>query len=186
MFVKMIPPVRPLHTVGIWDLVTGPSVGHHGQSFNVTAAWYQLYTTMAYWQSVWGMIASSQTWNYLSTIVLGTIYWPFFCKNPSQLQGTHTAETLAGGFLVIWSKAHIFLGGTSFRNGSLLFNLQYLGQIFIKSNNQGQFRNPQDELISKLSLLARFDKDLAEILEVEEKASISEWYRFFLSSGVFS
>ena len=63
---------------------------------------------------------------------------------------------------------------TSFRNGSLLFNLQYLGQIFIKSNNQGQFRNPQDELISKLSLLARFDKDLAEILEVEEKASISE------------
>ena len=68
---------------------------------------------------------------------------------------------------------------TSFRNGSLLFNLQYLGQIFIKSNNQGQFRNPQDELISKLSLLARFDKDLAEILEVEEKASISEWCRFF-------
>ena len=94
----------------------------------------------------------------MSTIVLGTIYWPFFCKNPSQLQGTHTAETLAGGFLVIWSKAHIFWGGTSFRNGSLLFNLQYLGQIFIKSNNQGQFWNPQEELISKLSLLARFDK----------------------------
>ena len=67
----------------------------------------------------------------------------------------------------------------SFRNGSLLFNLQYLGQIFIKSNNQGQFRNPQDELISKLSLLARFDKDLAEILEVEEKASISKSYHFF-------
>ena len=43
-----------------------------------------------------------------------------------------------------------------------------------KKTNQGQFRNPQDELISKLSLLARFDKDLAEILEVKEKASISE------------
>ena len=52
--------------------------------------------------------------------------------------------------------------------------LNFFCQIFIKSNNQGQFRNPQDELISKLSLLARFDKDLAEILEVEEKASISE------------
>ena len=38
--------------------------------------------------------------------------------------------------------------------------------------------------IPKLPLVVRFDKDLAEILEVEEKASISESYRFFLSSGV--
>ena len=24
-----------------------------------------------------------QTWHYLSIIVLGTIYWPFFSKNPN-------------------------------------------------------------------------------------------------------
>ena len=66
------------------------------------------------------------------------------------------------------------------QDGSLLFNCQYLCQFLIKSSNQGQFRNPQDELIPKLSLLARFDKDLAEILEVEEKASISESNRFFV------
>ena len=37
-------------------------------------------------------------------------------------------------------------------------------------NNQGWFGNPQDELISKLSLIARFDQELAEILGIEEKA----------------
>ena len=63
---------------------------------------------------------------------------------------------------------------SSFRNGSLLFNLQYLGQIFIKSSKQGQFRNQLVLRIPKLPLVVRFDKDLAEILEVEEKASISE------------
>ena len=63
---------------------------------------------------------------------------------------------------------------TSFRNGSPLFNLQYLGQIFIKSSKQGQFRNQLVLRIPKLPLVVRFDKDLAEILEVEEKASISE------------
>ena len=35
-------------------------------------------------------------------------------------------------------------------------------------------------------MVVRFDKDLAEILEVEEKASISESYRFFWSSGVLA
>ena len=66
-----------------------------------------------------------------------------------------------------------------FRNGSLLFNPQYLCQFLIKSNNLDQFRNPQDELISKLSLLVRFDQELAEILRVKEKASISKSTRFF-------
>ena len=33
--------------------------------------------------------------------------------------------------------------------------------------------------IPKLPLVVGFDKDLAEILEVEDKASISESYRFF-------
>ena len=47
------------------------------------------------------------------------------------------------------------------------------------SNNQGWFRNPQDELILKMSLLVRFDQELAEILRVKEKASISKSSRFF-------
>ena len=72
---------------------------------------------------------------------------------------------------------------TSFRNGSLLFNLQYLGQIFIKSSKQGQFRNQLVLRIPKLPLVVRFEKDLAEILEVEEKASISKLYRFFVVGG---
>ena len=74
----------------------------------------------------------------------------------------------------------------SFRNGSLLFNLQYLGQIFIKSNNQGQFRNPQDELISKLVLVVRFDQELLEIFRVKEKASISKWYHFYWTRVYFN
>ena len=48
------------------------------------------------------------------------------------------------------------------------------------SNNQGWFRNPQDELISKLSLIVRFDQELAEIFGVKEKASISKSTRFFV------
>ena len=58
--------------------------------------------------------------------------------------------------------------------GSLLFNPQYLRKVFIKSNNQGQFRNQLIFRIPKLSLVVRFDKDLAEILMVKEKASISK------------
>ena len=58
--------------------------------------------------------------------------------------------------------------------GRLLFNPQYLRQFFIKTNNQGQFRNQLIFRIPKLSLVVRFDKDLAEILRVKEKASISK------------
>ena len=35
------------------------------------------------------------------------------------------------------------------------------------SFNQGQFWNPQNKLIPKLTLVARFDQELAEILKVE-------------------
>ena len=63
--------------------------------------------------------------------------------------------------------------------GRLLFSPQYLRQFFIKSNNQGQFQNQLIFRIPKLSLVVRFDKDLAEILRVKEKASISKWYHFY-------
>ena len=56
-----------------------------------------------------------------------------------------------------------------FRNGSLLFYLQYLCQFY-------QFWNPQDELIPKLTLVVRFDQELTELLTVKEKASISKCY----------
>ena len=42
---------------------------------------------------------------------IGNNILALFLQKSSQLQGTHTAETLAGDFLVIWSKAHIFWGG---------------------------------------------------------------------------
>ena len=42
------------------------------------------------------------------------------------------------------------------------------------SFNQGQFWNPQNKLIPKLTLVARFDQELAEILRVKEKVSISK------------
>ena len=44
----------------------------------------------------------------------------------------------------------------------------------IKSNNQDQFRNPQDELIPKLTLVVGFGQELAELLTVKEKALISK------------
>ena len=66
-----------------------------------------------------------------------------------------------------------------FENGSLLFDCQYLQHFFIKSNNQGQFRNPQEKLILKLSLVVRFDQELMEILTVKEKISVFELTTFF-------
>ena len=42
-----------------------------------------------------------------------------------------------------------------------------------------QYWNPQDELILKLSLHARFEQELAEILRVKEMALISKSPRFF-------
>ena len=45
---------------------------------------------------------------------------------------------------------------------SIVFNLEYLSQNFIKFNIQGVFWNPQDEQISKLILVIKFDQDLME------------------------
>jgi len=45
---------------------------------------------------------------------------------------------------------------------SIVFNLKYLSQNFIKFNIQGVFWNPQDEQISKLTLVIKFDQDLME------------------------
>ena len=44
----------------------------------------------------------------------------------------------------------------------VVFNLQYLSQIFIKFNNQGVFWNPQDVQIPKLSLKFKIDQDFME------------------------
>ena len=55
---------------------------------------------------------------------------------------------------------------------------QYLCHFFIKCNNQGQFWNPQEKLILKLSLVVGFDEELMEILTVKEKASIFELTTF--------
>ena len=41
---------------------------------------------------------------------------------------------------------------------------QYLSFYLAKIENQGQFWNPQDEQISKLTLLFEFGEDLMEIL----------------------
>ena len=73
-----------------------------------------------------------------------------------------------------------------FVNGSLLFDCKYLHHFFIKCNNQGQFWNPQEKPILKLSLVVRFDKEMTEILTVKDKR---EGFRlridhFFISSGV--
>ena len=43
-----------------------------------------------------------------------------------------------------------------------MLNLKYLSQNFIKFNIQGVFWNPQDEQISKLILVIKFDQDLME------------------------
>ena len=54
------------------------------------------------------------------------------------------------------------------------FNPLHLCNIFIKCGKQEQFRNPQDEQITKLSLVVRFDIELVEISRVKEKTSIFE------------
>ena len=61
----------------------------------------------------------------------------------------------------------------------LLFACQYLRQFLIKSFNQGQFWNPQNKLIPKLTLVARFDQELAEILTFKEKVSFFELTKVF-------
>ena len=44
------------------------------------------------------------------------------------------------------------------------FKLKYLSFYLAKIENQGQFWNPQDQQISKLTLLFEFGEDLMEIL----------------------
>ena len=48
---------------------------------------------------------------------------------------------------------------------------QYLSFYLAKIENQGQFWNPQDEQISKLTLLFEFGEDLMEILTKNESPS---------------
>ena len=45
---------------------------------------------------------------------------------------------------------------------SIVFNLKYLSQNFIKFKDQGQFWNPHDEQIPKLSLGVQFDQEIME------------------------
>ena len=47
---------------------------------------------------------------------------------------------------------------------NFVFDLHQLMQILVKFNFQGQFQNPQDEQIPKLSLVLIIDKDLQELL----------------------
>ena len=56
------------------------------------------------------------------------------------------------------------------QKSSLVFNLEYLSQFFIKFNDQGQFRNLLVMRIPKLTLNFRFDAVLTEIFKVENKA----------------
>ena len=59
---------------------------------------------------------------------------------------------------------------------SIVFNLKYLSQNFIKFNIQGVFWNPQDEQISKLTFLFEFGEDLMEIL------TKNKLYSFFVDT----
>ena len=56
----------------------------------------------------------------------------------------------------------LFLGLENFAMDWLKLDLQYLSQIFIKFNNQGVFRNPQDMQIPKLSLKFKIVQDFME------------------------
>ena len=56
-----------------------------------------------------------------------------------------------------------------FRKFSADFDLYFLSQFFVKIENQGQFWNPHDEQISKLSLIFNFDKEMTEKMLVKER-----------------
>ena len=60
---------------------------------------------------------------------------------------------------------------------SLTINISIIS--LSKCKNLGQFWNPQEKLILKLSLVVTFDKEMMEILTVKEKASIYELTTFF-------
>ena len=63
---------------------------------------------------------------------------------------------------------------SSFWKLSLVFNLEYLSQLFINFNNQWQFWNPHDKQITKLSLIFKLDAEITKIIgnDKEETKSI--------------
>ena len=73
------------------------------------------------------------------------------------------------------------------QKSSLVFNLKYLSQFFIKFNDQGQSRNLLVMRIPKLTLHFRFDAALTEIFKVEDKAQFSKTATWFyaINSGFF-
>ena len=57
----------------------------------------------------------------------------------------------------------------SFRILGFFFNLEYFHQFFLKFKKHGQFQNPYDEQISKLSLIFIICRKLIEIFKVKDK-----------------
>ena len=53
---------------------------------------------------------------------------------------------------------------------SLVFNIEYFSQFFIKFRDQGQFWNLLVMRIQKLTLIFELDAALTEISKVEDKA----------------
>ena len=58
-----------------------------------------------------------------------------------------------------------------------MFDLQYFSQIFIKFNNQGVFRNPQDLQIPKLSLKFKIVQDLMEKKDKQQETGSDHVHR---------
>ena len=74
---------------------------------------------------------------------------------------------------------------------SIVFNLKYLSQNFIKFKDQGQFWNPHDEQIPKLSLGVQFDQEIMEktwetscCKLTDHYCNSSEGFNFTLISGL--
>ena len=164
--------------------------------------WPLLSLTSIISASTWPNFKSKVSFEILRTCSFQN--WPYFL-NLVKIWGSHGQNTNCKVFL--WTRCipylqnllndevkqkkeffkvqrFMFLHPTTkktnwFWNGSHLFNPQYLCQFLVKSSQHGQFWNQLVLRIPKPTLALRFDKDLAEILEVEEKASISKSYRFF-------
>ena len=59
---------------------------------------------------------------------------------------------------------------------SIVFNLKYLSQNFIKFKDQGQFWNHHDEQIPKLSLGVQFDQEIMEKTWETSCWKLTDWY----------
>ena len=62
-----------------------------------------------------------------------------------------------------------------------VFNLKYLSQFFLKFKTQGQFKNPYDMQISKLSLIFILGRKLTEIfnrLEVNSGMYVNHTFSY--------